>query len=262
MAQPVWNLPVWDHGEPDEDDSGVVMLQRVVEQPDGSLELLERPPTLEEYLDPQIGDKLTQNNPHGILRRTLTDRLERHFEGQEGVFVLEDVKHLLARGLPRPSPDISVIRGARDSDPDFDSFDCVEQGALPGLVIEIISPSDARIRRWDEVNKKALYQRAGISEYLLVDMPRRATKHRFLVKGYRLGADGEYRTIEPDGEGRILSETTQLRFGTSEDGQRVEVFDAATGEKLLTAKEEQAGRKAAEAELARLRAEIERLKKS
>ena len=96
---------------------------------------------------------------------------------------------------------------------------------------------------------------------------RRATAHRFRIRGYRLGAGRRYQAIEPDREGRLLSETAGLRFGASPDGQWVEIFVAATGERLLTSWEaeekaarEAEGRKAAEEELVRLRAEIERLK--
>jgi hypothetical protein len=60
-----------------------------------------------------------------------------------------------------------------------------------------------------------------------------------------------------------------LRFGVSPQGDWVEIFDARTGERLLSSREveaarkaERAARKAAEAKLERLRAEIERLKKS
>jgi hypothetical protein len=42
----------------------------------------------------------------------------------------------------------------------------------------------------------------------------------------------------------------------------VELFDARTGERLLSSREEEEGRKAAEEELKRLRVEIERLKAS
>jgi len=262
MAQPVWNPPVWDRDEPDEDDSGVVMLQRVVERPDGSLELLESPLTLEDYLDPQIGDKLTQGRRHANVCHDLYYLLIHHFQDDPDVIVLQDVKVLLGPGLPGPSPDVAVIRGARHNDPDLESFSVVRQGTLPSLVIEVVSPRDARVRRMDEVNKLDLYQRVGIPEYLIVDPPRRATAQRFRIRGYRLGSDRRYQAIDPDGEGRILSGTTGLRFGVSADGQRIEVFVAGTGERVLTSVEETEARKAAEAELARLRAEVERLRKS
>lgn len=295
MAQPAWQTFHDESGEPDEDDSGTVLLQRVVERPDGRLELLERPPTLEDYLDPQLEDKLFQGKLHALVRRTLADILDRHFRTDEEVLVLEDCKILLGPGLPGPGPDVSVIRGALYPDINFESYDVVAQGALPCLLIEVISPKDARIRRMDEEDKKELYEQVGIPEYLLVDPPHRATKHRFRVRGYRLGPDGLYQPIEPDEDGRLLSETTGLRFGVTSDGQWIEVFVDATGERLITSweaedkaareaearkaaeekasREEEArkaaeeksaqeaeARKAAEEENVRLRAEIERLK--
>lgn len=260
MAEPI-RTPRWESSEPDDDDrSGVVLLQRWVERPDGSFEFMERPPTLEEYLDPQLEDTLTQGILHNRVRGELWELLRRYFQTEDDTLVLEDVKILLGRGFPGPGPDVSVIREIPRKDLEADSFDVAKQGALPCLVIEVISPSDARVRRMDEVNKVDLYERARIPEYLLIDTPRRATGHRFRIKGYRLDAKDRYQTIEPDQDGRMLSETTQLRFGVSQDGQRIEIFDP-TGARLLSPLEEATARKAAEAELSRLRAEIERLRK-
>jgi hypothetical protein len=134
------------------------------------------------------------------------------------------------------------------------------RGAPPCLVIEVVSPKDSRIRRTDEVDKVALYERIGVREYLLVDLPRRATAHRFRLKGYQLGPDGRYRPIEPDSQGRFFSETTNLWFAVSAEGDRVHLFDATTGARLLSPQEAEEGLQAAEAELERLRAEIERLR--
>jgi len=102
-----------------------------------------------------------------------------------------------------------------------------------------------------------------------------------------LGPDGRYRSIEPDDRGFLLSETTGLLFGIARDGRTPLVVDAVTGKRLLTGKEaakeakeqvrkEAQARKAAEeqaqieietreamaAELARVRAELDRLKGS
>jgi Uma2 family endonuclease len=254
MAEPAWKIPVGEDDEPDGDAADPVLLQRWVEGADGRFELLERPPTLEDYLDPQLGDKLTQGRPHSELCHLLFEMLRGYFLPDAEVVVLQDVKILLGPGLPGPSPDIAVIRGHRDRT--FWTFRVADQGVLPSLVIEVVSPSDRRIREMDEVNKLELYQRVGIPEYLLVDFPRRATGHRFRLEGHRLGPGRRYRAIEPDAEGRLLSETTRLRFGVSGDGQGIEIFDSA-GARLLTPEE---SRQAADAELARLRAEIERLK--
>jgi Uma2 family endonuclease len=259
VAKPAKKTPSGG-SQPDDESSGTVLLQRWIERPDGRVELLERPLTPEDFLDPRLEDTMVQGRAHNRVRHDLVDLLTRYFQAQDDVMVLDDLKHLLGPGLPGPAPDVSVVRGAKDPDPDLQSFDVVKQGVVPCLVIEIVSPFDARIRHTDEVAKVQLYQRAGIPEYLLVDMPRRATGHRFRLNGYRLNANRRYELIEPDEEGRLLSQTTELRFGVSPAGDQIHVFAVRTGERLLSSHEEEAGRKAAEEELRRLRAEIRRLK--
>ena len=46
--------------QPDDESSGTVLLQRWIERPDGRMELLERPLTPEDFLDPQLEDTLVQ----------------------------------------------------------------------------------------------------------------------------------------------------------------------------------------------------------
>lgn len=251
MAEPA-RKPPRDEAVLDEEPA---LLQRWMERPDGRLELVEIPLTPEDFLDPKLEDKMVQGRPHSLARHYLIGLLYNHFRSDPDIMVLEDMKHLLGLGLPGPAPDISVIRGARHNDPDLESYDMRSQGVPPCLVIEVVSPKDSRIRRTDEVDKVALYEKIGVREYLLVDTPRRATAHRFRLRGHRLGPDGRYRPIEPNGEGRLLSEATDLWFGVSPNGDRIEVFDAVTGIRLLTPQESQE-------ELARLRAEVERLRRS
>ncbi|HVR95999.1 MAG TPA: Uma2 family endonuclease [Thermoanaerobaculia bacterium] len=257
MAEPARKHSHGEDREPDTEPS-VVLLQRWVERPDGRLELLEMPLTPEDFLDPQLEDKMVQGWPHSRNVHILYEMLESHLQPEDDVIVLSDVKHLLGPGLPGPSPDVSVIRGARNPDPDLSSFDVTEQGVVPCLVIEVVSPFDARIRRTDEVDKVRLYERVGIPEYVLVFMPRRKREPRFRLKGHRLGSGGRYRPIELDAQGLLLSETTHLRFGVSPAGDRIVVIDDRTGEQLLSPKEEKQARRTAEAELERLRAEIDR----
>jgi len=246
---------------PDEGEEGVVMLQRWVERPGGGFELLEMPLTLELYLNPRLEDKMTQGELHGDLLAELKELLGRHFKPQRDVKVLMDVKHVFS---PRrgPSPDISIVRGVRNPDRKRSSFNIVKEGVVPSLVIEVISPIDARVRKMDEVDKVKLYERVGILEYVLVDPPRQDNDHRFLLKGYRLDRQRRYQRIDPDVQGRLLSETMDLLFGVSAGGERIEVFKARTGERLESPEELEERATQAEDELARLRAQIERLKKS
>ena len=271
-----------------EEETGRTMLLRYVEGPKGRMELLEIPLTREDYLNPRFGDKWVQGRVHGDSIIDVGARLLEWSRSRPEFLILSDVQHLLSRGLPKPSPDISVIRGARHPEKVDSSYSLARQGVPPCLIIELISPRDPRIREIDEVDKVDLYQRIGVPEYLLVELPRKMPG-RFGIFGYRLDPAGTYQRIVPDAEGGLLSETTGLWFGISPEGDRVVIRDAVTGEPLPSldeaveernreaaareaaeakadaaeakAAQEAEARQAAEDELARLRAEIERLRR-
>lgn len=242
---------------PKRDDWRCTVL-RHVEMPDGSLELQELPLTPEEFLDPQIGDTMVQGRHHIVAVFFLFEMLTRRFRNRQDVAVLSDLKHLMG---PRrgPAPDISVLMGVPDLPFDIESYDLRTGGVPPSLIIEVVSPSDSRIRRTDEVTKVDLYERIGVREYLLLDLPRRGNRRRMGWRGYRLDRRGRYHRIEPDYRGRIASETTGLLFGTDPTETWIEILDARTGKHLLTPAEEEEGRKQSEVEVARLRAELARL---
>jgi Uma2 family endonuclease len=264
------------------------MLLRWVERPDGRMELLETPLTREDYLNPQLGDKWVQGRAHSDSLMDMFARLHHWARSRPEFLVVSDLQHRLGPGFPKPSPDLSIIRGARNPDKVLYSYDVVKQGVPPCLIIEVISPKDPRIRKIDEVDKVDLYQRVGVPEYLLVELPRELPG-RFGIFGYRLDLAGTYRRIVPDAEGGLLSETTGLWFGVTPEGDGMVVRDAATGEPLPNVDEavesrnreaaareaaeakadaaeakaiqESEARQAAEDELARLRTEIERLRR-
>ena len=270
MGEPARKLPtggsVTGHRAPDGEPSGINVLQRWVERADGRMELLELPLTPELFLDPQLGDKMVQGFPHVRIIIALYELISRHLSFDPGTYVFSDLKHLIGPGLG-PAPDISVVRGlAPGRDYEFESYD-LRSEIPPCFVIEVVSPSDARIRRTDEVDKVRVYEKVGIQEYLLVDLPRRGTGHRLQLKGYRMGPERRYAAMQPDEQGRFVSATIGLAFGVSPDGERIHVFDLETGERLLEDAEQEVARKSAEEraaraeeELTRLRAEIERLK--
>ena len=253
----------------------------------GKVEEQRIPLTAADLLDPQLGDvTLVQGGPHWKLSRRLGEVLELFFEDDVDVMIIGDMKILWGiPGLKDPAPDIAVIRGARDEDEVREVFDVVKEGVRPCLIIEVVSPKYEEIRRNDYVEKKEIYERAGIPEYLIVEPFRVPGSPIRQWTGYHLGLDGRYRRIEPDGEGRLLSETTGLLFGIAEDSG-FQVTNAQTGERLLDlsqlssarkaaeeradqeaearkaadhrAEQEAEARKTAEAEIARLRAELDR----
>ncbi|MES1245192.1 MAG: Uma2 family endonuclease [Acidobacteriota bacterium] len=234
-------------------------LLRYVEQPDGSLELVEIPLTPEEFLDPQIGDTMVQGRHHIVAVHFLYEMLTRWFRNRPDVAVLSDLKHLMG---PRrgPAPDISILMGVPDLAIDIESYDLRTGAVAPSLIVEVVSPSDSRIRRTDEVTKVELYERLGVREYLLLDLPRRRNRRRLGWQGYRLDRTGRYARIEPDLRGRIPSETTGLLFGADPTESWIEIRDARTSERLLTPVEMEEECRRTEAETARLREELARLR--
>lgn len=284
MAEPVRKMPADREPEstPSDDPFRYGSRWRRVRLSNGEMVEQEIPLTLEDLLDPELGDEVTQSAPHGDWFVRLGYLFQRHYEARDDVLVLLDVKMLWGiPGLKRPSPDIAIIRGIRDKKAHRRSFNVRKEGVRPCLIIEIASPDDDEVRANDYVRKVEIYQRAGIPEYLILDMPTPKTQDRLLLTAYRLGTDGRYQKIEPDSEGRLLSETTGFLFGVESDGKTLWLLDTTTGESPLDTPEERArrtadearkaaeesaareaeARKAVEAELARLRAELERLKK-
>ena len=273
MAEPVRKMPAdWEtaSSSPNDDPFFYGYRLRCVRLPSGEEIEQQIPLTPEDLLDPQPGDVVGQSGPHHKLLHLLVSLLTGYYASRDDVLVTSDMKMLWGiPGLSEPAPDAAVIPYVRDKGAERDSFDVVQEGTRPCLVLEVVSSKDAETRRNDYDKKVEIYQRVGISEYLILDPPTVRTKQRLLLTGYRLGIDGRYRQIAPDAEGRLLSQTTQLLFSVAEDGCTLRVLDAATGEPLLApeevaeawkAAEERAS--AAEAENARLRAELERLRNS
>lgn len=131
-------------------------------------------------------------------------------------------------------------------------------------MVEVTSSST---RNEDLDKKKNLYERLGVEEYFLFDPYGEYLSPR--LQGHRLEG-GRYTRILPETDGSLLSRVSGLLFRS--EGQNVRLIDARTGERLLwigematalqeaeeRARREAAARKAAEEELARLRAELER----
>jgi Uma2 family endonuclease len=285
MGEPVRKMPAGGEPEPslpNVDPFRYGWRWQRVRLSNGEVTEQQIPLTLDDLLDPQLGDEVTQSEPHFDFLLLLATLLREHYRSRADVLVAGDMKMLWGLpGLKQPSPDIAVVMGVRRKhDPERGSFDAIKEGALPCLIIEIVSAIDSEVRRNDYEKKVKIYQQVGIPEYLILDPPTPFTKGRLLWTGYRLGSDGRYRRIAPDRDGRLLSETTGLLFGVDKDGETLLIVDSQTGERLLEPMEqarrdaearkaaeervrlELGERKAVEAENARLRAELERFKKT
>jgi Uma2 family endonuclease len=256
MAEPVRKMPAdWEREtSPDSADPFRYGYRiRYVHLPSGEVVEQQIPLTPEDLLDPEPGDVVGQSGPHFNVFFLVIALLRAYYESRKDVLIAGDMKMLWGiPGLKRPAPDIAVIPGVRDrDDPERTSFDVVQEGTRPCLVIEVVSSLDAETRRNDYEKKVRIYQQAGIPEYVILDPPNRTTQGRLLVSGHRLDADGLYQPIEPDERGFLLSETTGLLFGVDKDGKTPLILDSRTGERLLKPAEEAVARKAAEQQAAR-----------
>lgn len=132
-----------------------------------------------------------------------------------------------------------------------------EKGRYPDLIVELLSPSTARV---DRTTKKALYEQTfRTPEYFLYDPETQA------LEGFRL-LDGTYQPVKadrnPGREGRLWSGQLGLWLGrwqgrrTNLDATWLRLYDS-DGRLIPTPEEAERERAdAAEAELARLRAQL------
>ncbi|HYG64862.1 MAG TPA: Uma2 family endonuclease [Thermoanaerobaculia bacterium] len=133
-----------------------------------------------------------------------------------------------------------------------------EGGRLPDVIFELLSKSNS-LRHQKE--KKELYSRVfKTAEYFIYGPP------RFVLEGFRL-AGGAYRPIAPDPAGRLWSEQLRcfvgLWHGSYQDLETTWVRLYRQDGSLISspwelADEERSRAEAAEAELARLRALLDR----
>ena len=247
------------------------LIERWVKRPDGSLEQVLLPLTPERFLNPDIEDRMVQGGPHNLAVTFLQGLLVHYFRTEKSTLVFSDVQLRLGRGLPSPVPDLWVVRGHPQPNFNIRSYSLAKEKVVPCLIVEVVSTA-APLRRVDEVDKVKLYEKVGIRDYLMIELPRRANEGRFRLLGLCLGPEGRYQPMPEDEQSRYLSDATGLKFGVSADGDRLEVFDASTGERLRTLTEEEEARKSAEEraareeaarhaleeELAHLRAEIDK----
>lgn len=184
-----------------------------------------------------------------------------HFADRPDVYVAGNNFIYYEEGNPkaRVSPDLYVVHGVpmrqRDS---YCTWQ--ESGRCPNVVFEFTSRAT---RREDTHKKFTLYEQTlRVPEYVMFDPTRDYLKPP--LKGFRL-TNGVYVPI-PLIDDRLYSE--QLNLYITYEGTRLRFYDPQKREWLLTplenarrAEEEARRAKAAEAEVARLRAELEALRK-
>jgi Uma2 family endonuclease len=176
--------------------------------------------------------------------------LEDYFAGQPNVYVCGNLLLYYEEGNPRKhvAPNVLVAFDVPKK-PAREYYLVWKEGKAPDFVVEITSKST---KQEDRKKKFGIYRDIlRVSEYFLFD-PTEDYLNPSLQGFRRVG--GEYASIEPIA-GRLPSQLLGLHL--ERDGEKLRLFDPATGQRLLTRLE---GLEAAErrAEASRHRAEEER----
>jgi Uma2 family endonuclease len=202
----------------------------------GEEELIMVPLTLDDFLDPQEGDRFVQGIVHYEDTSKLYSIFKQIHRDTPTTIVLSDVKiYWNIKGLKNPAPDIAVIPNVANLDRGNAIFDVTKYGTRPIFVLEVISP---RYRSSDRNEKVPIYERARIKEYFIIDswLKKKSGKISYEILGYRLQGR-KYVKIEPNEHGRLYSETNNIWLGVSEQKDSFFILDAQTGESVLTADE-------------------------
>ncbi|HEY8505045.1 MAG TPA: Uma2 family endonuclease [Gemmataceae bacterium] len=211
------------------------------------------------------GKPLAETDTHRRLTIDLIQTLRHWYANDPNVYVSGNLLLFYEEGDRRRhvSPDVFVVKGVPNHPrPNYLLW---EEGKGPDVVIELTSSST----RGEDLGRKLdLYRDTPrVREYFLfdpfgdwLDPP---------LQGYRLWA-GEYQRVHGI-DGRLPSQVLKLHL--ERDGNQLRLYDPTTGSWLPTPDEEIArmrrelgsertARERAEAEVERLRAELDRLRRS
>jgi Uma2 family endonuclease len=189
---------------------------------------------------------------HRNLILEIVFALSHFFRNDPNVYVSGNLFIYYDKKNPKKNiaPDVFVVRGAPKGDRRV--YYLWEEGVAPQAVIEI---SSQHTFKEDVFKKFHTYEKLGVSEYFIFDPTSDYIKDSPLI-GFRL-EDREYVEMELKDD-RLHSDELGLDLVIA--GTTLRLFDPLTGKFLLTPDEEAEARMRAEAEVERLRAEIELLK--
>ena len=219
------------------------------------------------YYPESDGKPMAETELHRDGITTSIQTLSLHYIDDMDVCVSGNLMMYYEEGNPRKSisPDVFVAFGVGKKQRRI--YQIWNGGKPPDFVLEF---SSEKTYRKDLREKKELYAEIGILDYFLYDAERRLLPEP--IMGFRL-VDGKYVPVPQDADGSVYSETLALELRLH--GNELGFYDLTNEKRLVTpaeanlkraeeaenkAEEETAARLHAEAELAQLREEIERLK--
>lgn len=199
---------------------------RPVPRPDGSVDWVQIPLTLEDACYPQFEDKILKFSNHGPEAHVIYNHLEAWFRDVPSVLMLTDT--LVDWGIPgqrNTSPDFSIFVNVCDPGANWSVFPVKLQGARVAFVIEFAVPS---MRSNDLEVKRSDYHRAGVPCYVVVDQLRENGPQRVLAWDW---APAGYVQRPADEGGRVTLPGTGIAVGLRDN--RLHGFNSKTGERHL-----------------------------
>lgn len=228
---------------------------RAADMTDEALDEIERQDPC--FYPSEESEKVPETDYHTLLLEMLRTLIRVVLPLSEGNYLASNFIYWMRgdRNL-RIGPDLYLIKGI--SCRPRRVFKVWEEGRTPDVVFEVLSQNTYRN---DLTTRLQTYQDdLHVPEYFICDPE--AVHSSTLVFGYRL-TDGIYRPIERVDD-RLPSE--QLGADLVEDGAQIRLYDPSAGLLIPTPEEqaaaEAAARQQAEAELAHLRVELERLREA
>ena len=190
------------------------------------------PLQLEDFLNPQEDDHFNHGPVHDGDVDTLYKILQRILQTNPFITILRGQK--FDWGIPdlaQPAPDLAIVPDLLQSDERRDVFDVVRERTLPRTIIEVTSPHFAD---FDLIQKREIYQKVGVPEYIIIDTGLRTGNDAkaYRVVGHTL-VDGEYQLLESDEQGFIHSTGNQLRIGATQQRDDFIVIDARTNQPVV-----------------------------
>jgi Uma2 family endonuclease len=207
------------------------------------------------------GQPMAESDLHRKEMTYLIDALTEHFRRADDVYVAGNLFFYYKKGDPRSvvAPDLFVVKGVAKRD--RKTYKLWEEHRSPGLVVEVTSDTT---RDEDLSDKHAVYEQLGVEEYFLFDPLGDYLDPR--LQGHRL-VNGRYRPAPLEADGSLISRTTGVTLRI--EGEHLRLTETASGRSFLRyeevidqSRQEREARRALEDENARLRAELERLRKT
>src|SRR5436305_7682048 len=206
------------------------------------------------------GQPMSESDLHRKEMTYLIDALTEHFRRADDIYVAGNLFFYYKKGDPRSvvAPDLFVVKGVVKRNRKV--YKLWEEHRSPCLVVEVTSDTT---RDEDLSDKLTVYEQLGVEEYFLFDPLCDYLGPR--LQGHRL-VNGRYRPAPLEADGSLVSRTAGVTFRVEEEHLRL--TETSSGKPLLRYEEHAARALQAEArasdlerENARLRAELERLRR-